>query len=452
MRTLGEWKLQLALAFSLTLILAIGLARPAAAVEFRGGDTITIPADEVIDDDLFIGGNRVVVDGTVNGDLIASGTEVIINGTVNGSVAVGGQSLTINGEVTGSVYGGGASLTLGPNASVGRNLFFGGFSLNAENGSTVGRDLLLGSYQGILGGEVGRDVQAGVGALELNGAVGGDVKADVSAPDESAPPFMPFFFMPGVPQAIAPGLRVGPDAQIGGTLTYQSEVEQSSAIAVQPEGGVVYQTPEPGEDGQAVGRPQAEFRFNPLDWLVARAREFITLLILGGLALWLLPVLLTTVTEKARTQTLQSTGWGLVMLILGYAAALLVAGLILGLGILLWVVTLGGLSGTVFGVGFSGLGLAFTVFLLLVSYGSKLVVAYLVGRLITERLLPQYAQNRVAHLLIGVLVYVIIRGIPLVGWLVGLAATLIGLGAMWLVFRDRRASAITPAPMVAPTG
>jgi len=260
-------------ALSLALILALGLAGSAAAVEIRGGDEVTIGKDEVIDDDLILGGSRVVVDGTVNGSLVA-----------------GGQSVTLNGRVNGSMYASGASVTLGPEASVGRNLFFAGYSLTAEGGSAITRDALVTGYQGILGGEVGRDV-----------------RANVAEPD---PAFPRIAFMPGMPSMIEPGLRVGPEAVIGGQLTYSSAVEQANAIEAQPEGGVVYQTPEPGARPEARPSPRVSFAFNVFNWFIARGREFITLLVFGALMLWKGPALLSMVTEKARTQALPAAGWG----------------------------------------------------------------------------------------------------------------------------------------------
>ncbi len=435
--------LPLIAAVSLALILTLGLAGPVAAVEIQGGDTVTIGQEEVIDDDLILGANQVTMDGTVNGDLIAGGMEVVINGTVDGSLVVGGQSVTINGRVTGSVYGAGASITFGPEASVGRNVFLAGYSLGAKNGSVVGRDALLSGYQAILGGEVGRNVRADVGALELNGKVGGDVQANVGEPQADFPRFAPAF-MPGAPPMVAPGLRVGPEAEIGGQLTYTSAVEQSSAIEAQPEGGVAYQTPEPGERPEARPAPRVGFAFNLLDWFIARGREFITLLIFGAIMLWRGPALLEAVVTQAQTKALPAAGWGLVVIIGGYVGAAIAGGLILALGILLGIATLGGLSGTIFGIGFSGLGLTLTAFSFLVAYGSKLVVAYLVSRLVVQRLTPQYAGNKAVVLVVGVVLYVILRGIPLLGWLVGIGVTLVGVGAMWLAFREWRARVATP--------
>jgi hypothetical protein len=99
-----------------------------------------------------------------------------------------------------------------------------------------------------------------------------------------------------------------------------------------------------------------------------------------------LPCLLGRASAHA---ALPAAGWGLVTLLLGYAGAAAIALLILAVGIFLGVVTLGGLARAIFGVGFSGLGLVFAIFTLLVSYGSKLIVAYLGGRLIVGQFSPQ---------------------------------------------------------------
>ena len=47
-------------------------------------------------------------------------------------------------------------------------------------------------------------------------------------------------------------------------------------------------------------------------------------------------------------------------------------------------------------------------------------------------------------LLIGVVIYVPLRAIPILGWLVDAIITLIGLGAIWLYFRETTQSAVLP--------
>ncbi|MBM3145731.1 MAG: polymer-forming cytoskeletal protein [Chloroflexi bacterium] len=433
--------------FALALTFSLGLVGSAQAFEFiEDGD---LPASEVVDDDLFIAGDNVVIDGTVNGDLFAFGQNVVFNGVVNGSLVAAGQFIEINGEVAGSVYTGCNAATVGPSASIGRNLYFGGFSLTVEDGATISRDTAIGGYQAILDGEIGRDVYAGAGALAINGVVGGDVNAEVGDPGESMGP-MPFtsFMPPGTPAMIAPGLRISESAEIGGKVAYTSFTDQSESIETTPGGGIVYSTPEPEAQptpGQVLPPPQINAAVKVGQWFLQRARELVTLLALGALVLWLLPSLFDKVIAKAVGKPLPSSGWGLVTVIAGYAGAVILAGLVLALGIFFGVLTLGGLGRTIFGVGFSSLGLAMAVFVLLVTYGSKLVIAFWGGKWVLGKLTPQYAGSKVWPLVVGVLIYVLLRAIPILGWVIGVVVTLIGMGAMWLVFQDWRRPAILPA-------
>jgi len=150
------------------------------------------------------------------------------------------------------------------------------------------------------------------------------------------------------------------------------------------------------------------------------------------------------VITKAVSEPLPASGWGLVTVIGGYAGAAILAGLVLAAGIFFGILTLGGLGRTIFGVGFSSLGLAMAIFVLLISYGSKLVIAFWGGKWTLEKLFPQYAESKVWPLVLGVLIYVLIRAIPVLGWIFGVIVTLIGMGAMWLVIQDWR----KPAPQV----
>ncbi len=414
-------------------VILFGLAGSAQAVEFIGGEVIE--EDEVIDDDVFISGQNVVVDGRINGNLFAAGSTVTLNGVVDGSMFAGAQNVRINGEITGSLFAGASAVDLGASAEVGRNVFFGGFSIDTEKDSHIGRDLLVGAYQALLSGDIDRDVRAGLAALEIYGRVGGDVSAEVGSPGEETIPS--FWGPPGAPPMVSPGVRISPGADIQGELDYTSAVQQEQTIEAEPAGGVVFSTPEPGQAGrQGERRPRVDL--GVFGWIIDRLRDLVTLLILGGLGLWLLPEVFQQVAEKARNQPLPATGWGFVTVILGYLAAGLIAVLVVALGIFFGLITLGGLAGTVFGVGLSGLGVVFAVFTLLVNYGSKAVIAFLGGKWLLEKLAPGSAGSRFLSLVLGVLIYVILRSIPFLGWLLAVFVTLIGMGAIWLILRERR--------------
>ncbi len=419
------------------LILAVGvfgLARPAAAVEIIDGNTL--PAGEVIDDDVFIAGDVVVVDGDVTGDLFATGATVTVNGNVKGSLFISGQSLSLNGEVDGSVYSAGSSMELGETAVVGRNLFFGGFSLETHPGSLIGRDLAMGGYQALLSGDTGRDLLIGCGALELAGTVGGNAIVDVG--DSSDEMNFPSFFMPpGVPTMVDPGLRIKESAVIEGVLEYTSRMNQSGAIQVEPGGGVVYKTPTPTEGDPQELPANVQMRLNIGEWFLKRIQELVTLLAVGLLAVRFIPALLSAWGERVRSAPLPAAGWGLVVALLGYAAIAFAGLLILAVVILLGVITLAGLSGTASGLGFSGLGFIATVFNLLVAYGSKLIVIALLGKLILERLSPNTTANPYWAVALGVFLYVIVRSIPVFGWIVAVIFTVLGVGAVWMEYRQK---------------
>jgi hypothetical protein len=443
--------LRLLFVASLLVILAFGLARPASAAEFRGGNTVTIGSDEVVDDDLIVSANTVVVDGVIHGDLIVTGVKVTVNGRVNGSLVFAGQVLTLNGQIGGAVYSAGATLRVGSGATVERNLFFAGYSYKSEAGSIIGRDTMIAGYQAVLDGEVKRDLNIAVAALELNGKVNGNVQADVESPGGVADAqFWTYIVAQDLPPALAPGLRVGPEAIIGGSFRYISPVDQASSIAARPEGGVFYSMPRPATGTTAAVSTPATAASNLLGWFWPRLREFVTLFLLGALALWLTPVIFNRIGERTQSQALLAAAWGLLVAMVGYSGALLVVMLLIlvvaGLGAL----TLSGLAATTFAAGFSSLWLAFTLFSLLVAYGSKLVVLYPLSHMLLEKYLPQWNHYKIVPLIIGVGVFVLLRSIPILGLLLSFGVTLVGLGAMWLVFRDRFTQRAVPQLVLTP--
>jgi len=462
-----RWAASLALAF----LLIFGATGVVHAAEFPGGGNV--PAEQTIDDDVFLNGQNVTVDGTINGNLLAAGQNITINGTINGdailagsvvtvsenaiingNLFMGGYALQVKGKVTGSVFGGSNNLAISETANIARNLYYGGFSLETRPGNVVGKDAYLAGYQAILGGEIARDLNFGGAGLELNGKIDRNANLDVASPNPSGPNyFNPSMFqqpgMPPMPAMIAQGLRIGKDAQIGGRLVYTSPVNQGSAIQAAPAGGIVYQTPVPPQQPQ---KPQpVETRYPVLGWVFNFLRTLVTLLILGGLAVWLMPALLNRTARQVENKPLPSAGYGFITVIAGYAAAFAVGLAILVFGILIALLSLGGLSRTFFGVGFSGLALVVTIFTLLVSYGSKVVVSYLIGDLLMKKVAPQASHQAVWAMLIGVGIYTLVRSIPLIGWLIGIAATLLGVGAMWLVYRSRKMPA-APAPVQSTAG
>jgi hypothetical protein len=437
--------IRMTLTTTLVFLIAFGLAQTANA--FEEDDDGYIPKGEMINDDVIISHQEVIIDGSVNGDILASGGEVTINGTiegnliiyggkatingfVNGSVAFFGQQLEINSTINGTIYFAGAELILGEEAQINRNILFAGFSLRTLPGSLVGRDIKATGSQTSLNGHIMGSVNMDMSGIEISGKIDGDVDFNVSAPKETLPDVSWFEIWAEVsgigvaPKPIPDGIRVSSETEIKGALSYQSPVEQSSAILSQPAGGVKFtQRHEPNT--RQLGNYQ---------WFLGKLQEFLTLLIFGAISLWQTPKLLKQAKQNLLQKPLPAAGYGVVTIVGGFSIAFFAGIVIIALGILISVVTLGGLAQAVFGIGFSSLSLIFSVFLLMLVYGSKLVVAFLGGEMMMNRFFPNQAHMKMIALLIGITIYSAFRLIPIVSNIVALLATTFGMGALFLVF------------------
>lgn len=444
-RITGKWLY--ILMFLLIGVLVLSSAGTAFATDIRSGESVIVAQGEVIDDDLVIFAETIMINGTINGDLVAFGTTVSVNGTVNGSAMLAGQTIRVNGEINGTVYSGGAEIILGPNALIERNVMIGGYSLQAQPGSVIARDLTMGGMQAVLAGKIGRDVQFAGQALELNGQVGRNVLAEIADPDQT--PFV-MNLGPNMPAAIASGLRVGREAQINGQLSYFSGVDQSNEILATPGGGVVFQA-QPVEVMTAVEQPSVTNAM--YEWLLRRIRDFITVLVIGLAGLWLARPWMMQAVSHARTKPLAMTGWGFLMLCAGYALAFVVFVGLLLFGFLLGASTLGGLAAASAALGVTGSALFVTLFTAVALWGTKVIVSLLVGKLLLERFAKQYAENPIIAFLLGLTLFEIVAFVPVLGWIVTIVTVLLGLGAIWYVFYDRRRTQSVgmsrPAPMPA---
>jgi len=458
-------KIQIIVTLLLGVVMVFAITGKAQAVELVKDSNI--PAGQTINDDVYITGDKVVIDGDVNGnllafgnsvtvnghvtgDLITAGNLIIVNGKVSGNIFAGARYIMMNGEATGSVFGGSFAIVFAAKSKVERNIYYGGYSLETQKGAVVQRDLLMGGYQALLNGEVGRDARVALGALELNGKIGRNLLADVAPPGQQS--FNPYQFMPqqpgepNIPATLPTGMRIGPEASIGGKLVYTSTMEQSGTIQSTPAGGLVFQTPVPSETTttRPVEKPGIIFAKGILGRIFKFVREIIALLVFGALAIWLVFPQFKRAADQIGEKPLPSLGVGFLALVAGYAGLFMAIGVLLAVAVLFAIITLGGISGTLFSVGFATLGLIGALFQFLVSFGSKLVFALFVG----QRLL-RAPEGKYGALALGVLIYALVHAIPILGWLAAFVVTLLGLGAIWYAIQSYRkpAVAVIEAPM-----
>lgn len=420
---------------SLFILVLLVFVPAASAFDGRGGDNVVIGKDEFINDDLFVGGETVTVDGTVNGDLIAAGRTVIINGKVTGNVFAAGADVAVNGEVGHDVFAAGAAVTIGADARIGHNAYTTGASVESRGGSQIGGSLLIGAGQGLVSGQITRDLLAGVGRLRLEGTVGRDAKIAVDAADKS--PSLGYLYGPNMPPApaVRPGLTFGEEARVAGSLEYVSAeaVPDANRVATQ----VTHTLP---PQDQQLSRELAQ-RQSASSYVFDALRRLIALLLIGLLIVWLAPRWVTAPAEKLLSQPLPSLGIGLAGLIatpLGWLAAL---GVVVVVAVVFSLLSLGALTGLSLLAGLPALGLAAGAILFVVSYLCQAIVAYVGGRWIVDRVRPAWNSQLYAPLLIGLFILGLLFAVPVAGGLLQFLVVLAGLGALLLAIFGRR-----PAP------
>ncbi len=417
-------------ALALLALLALGSALPAQAFDGRAGETVTIAADETVEDDLYVSAGNFTLEGTIKGDLIVFGSVIFINGTVEGDLIAAGQTIVINGKVADDARIAGGILQIGKSASVGDDLVAAGGGLELTDGSLVGGDLTAAAGQILAAGKVGGNGLVSAGSLDLRGEIGGNLNAEVGGPEEGSGPPMSTFF-PNSPVSmpnVAPGFNVSKDARVKGNLEYTHT--RDLAIPAGVVGGKITRR-EPQID-------PAEMQVKPtpaeaaLSWTLDLLRSIVSLLLVGWLLGWLFPSFMQSVEAKAQAKPLAALGWGVVTYASFFFALLLVLVAMIVGGTLFGALTLNSLTTTVVWLGIFILFGLILFFVLAVVFVTKVAAAELGGKLLLQKLAPALAENKYLPLGVGVVLLAVLMALPFLGWLFSLLAVLAGLGALWM--------------------
>jgi len=236
-----------------------------AKVIMQEKGTVTIPAWETIDDDLFIASENVIIEGRVTGD-----------------VYVGTGNLTLNGATIGdSLIVGAGNVTIDATSKIGGSLIVGAGNLN--NSAPVGRNIMAGAGTMYLDSKVGKEARLGAGTIEL-----------------------------------------GPNSSIAGNLTYalgeeESSLNQNPSSTV--EGTVSrYAPPVDARRGQDQVRQFGIYAHR--GWLVI---SFLASLLLGFLLLRLFPKTSLGLSQTVEGSLMPSLGIGFLIIIFSFPVALVLA-------------------------------------------------------------------------------------------------------------------------------
>ena len=352
------------------LMVLLALSLPGFALERRHGESVTVSANETVDDSLLAAGNNVRIEGVVNGDLLAFGRTVEIRGTVKGDLLSFAKRTVVSGTVEGRIYTFSESLDL--DGQLGHSLYGFAQSLRVNDRGHVGEAILAAVGDVSLEGEVKRSVDILTsGHADVSGSIGRDLT------------------MNGV------SLTLTNTARIGGNLSARvhqlKDVQIADSATIAGKRDIQVQVRK-----SQFTRPR--FYFHQAIWFAAA-------MLVGWLGLVLFPGFFRATTQAVGSAWL-SLGLGVAVLAGVPVAMVVVAITLIGIPISL---------------------MLFALYLAAI-YLAKVWVGAFLGQILLK---PSGATKGdwLLGLLVGLLILTIVGFIPYLGGLVRLGVVCLGLGA-----------------------
>lgn len=375
------------------IILAAAVPAAAQAYSVKTDNSVYVSREETIDGTLYAAGNSVIIDGAVTGDIFCAGQTITINGSVGGDIFCAGESVTVNGATLGSIRVVGNSVNITASTSGGIQAFGATISLGPD--ASVGRDMLIAGAVADIRGDINGYLHGAAGSVIVGGRVGQDIKLRLDerikgekyAENYSGPK----------------PLRILPEAMIGGNIYYIS--------------GIIGEISEKAGIGGEIGHsfPKKNISKNDLAAAAIWGRIiFVFAALVVGLVLISIGREHVTALSNLMTEQGASTiGWGMIVMFLTPIISLL-------------------LIFTLIGIPLAAILLSLWLILL---YLSKIIAGIAIGRLLVKKIWGQEKESLTWAMVLGITLSWLAFSLPVVGWILTLAAFWWGLGGFWLYFK-----------------
>jgi cytoskeletal protein CcmA (bactofilin family) len=381
-------------------LVAAGLLGPAPVLQaWAQGATASVTRGE---HNVYAAGGQVRPAAPVEGDYAAAGGRVILDQPVRGDAALAGGSVDVRAPVGDDLRAVGGDINI--ESSVGGELFVTGGNLTLAKGARVTRSATLYGGSVTVDGRIDGRLEANAGKIVINGEVGGDATL------------------------AAEQIELGPTARIAGALRYASASELKQAPGATVGGAITHEQREAGPKPAPAQRWQGgsrSFGGSVLGFFALLASAAVFMLVAPGFS--------------AHAADTMKSSPGLSAAV-GFGALVAVP----VLAVLLFITVL-------------GIPLGLTV---LALYPVLLLVGYLVGVLCIARLAqvalrkdaPPTFGWRIGFFALALLMVTVAGRVPVIGWLLLCAITVLGIGACLLDLYRRRQGGVPPAPAQALQG
>ena len=342
---------------------------------------VTVAEGEVVNDDLFVGGELVEINGIVNGDVFAGGETVRLNGTINGDLHIAAGIVELAGTVTDDVYIGAGTVRIW-DTTIGGSLILGSGEAYLSDATYIGSSLIAGAGLVDTKAKIGRNALIGAGAIAFDSVLGGEARlasGDISVGSNSVVGGDLYYMLDADDREI----KVSNEASVSGSITrLKADADGLKRV----------------KSGASAGWKAFKISFDIFSFLGAVA--------VGLVGIKLFPKQFEEVTKIVKTKTAKSIGIGFLVAVTFVPAVV---------GIML----------TLVGIPFA---LILLILVILEMYFAKLFVGLSVGSWI----LPKVGVKKSSpygEFIAGLFIIYLAKAIPFIGFFVSVIVLLTGLGA-----------------------
>lgn len=327
---------------------------------------VKVAADQTISHNYYAAGQTIEIYGIINGDLFLAGENIVIDSAnINGDVFVVAKNVDIKGNIKGDVRAiVGEKLSIA--ANIESNVSFAGKELSLANTNTINGHLSVWADKVDLQGNLAGDLEGGIKALVLNNSIGGSANLYLMSTQDI-------------------NWQISDTAKINGDLNYHALQEKTFFKPEQVAGSINF---------TKINKNQSSKSMADILWTMVL--KFFSLLVVGMLALYFFKSFFYSAMPKVTAKPWQLVLWGLLFLVAGPLVLFLVAMTIIGLpvaiiALLLWMIML---------------------------YMAQVVSAWLFGWWLKHKFFPNKNLTDLSILAFGILMFMILCKIPVLGWLI----------------------------------
>lgn len=362
--------------FTLFVLTLIVLAIPTKVLAQESiSKTFTLEKGKVVSQNpYFAYGENVVLSGNINGDTYVAGGKISIDGDINGDLLIAGGEVEILGNVKEDIRVVGGQVTIKGN--IGKNVSAVGGDVRINENSVISKSLTAAGGNIEVMGQVKENINIAGGMVSLNNKMGGNFN-------------------------VAAGqIVLGDKANIPGKFEYWSDEKPTISEETVIKGQTVSHAMPVKVD---VEKEKIETVKNAAvkATIVAKVLKVLSLLVIGFLLIKLSTKFMVKTSEIIKTDFWRSMGFGFLIVFLTPMVFVILLLTVIGGPIALITLTL--------------------YFVML--YMAKVFAIFALG----IKILPK--KSIYLSYFIAVLIYSLIRLIPVIGGIAGLVTLLVGMGA-----------------------